>query len=120
VCSPTTPGVSPECAKEWRRRRYLRGKARGTLTQKTPEQTFRANLSRNYHITVERYEDLLAAQNGVCAIACCPEKAKSCGKCVRALLCTNCNCALGYAGDSPDLLIAMAAYLVRHEASERV
>lgn len=43
--------------------------------------------------------------------SCCPEPARSCGKCIRGLLCSQCNWAIGQAGDSPERLRAMADYL---------
>lgn len=64
-------------------------------------------------MTREWYETLLAEQNGCCAIcgttdpgrytvfcvdhdhACCPGE-RTCGQCVRGLLCLNCNIALGH------------------------
>lgn len=42
---------------------------------------------------------------------CCPEPSRSCGKCVRGLVCSGCNWALGQAGDSPERLRAMADYI---------
>lgn len=80
-----------------------------------------------YRITPEQYDSLLAAQGGACAIckqpcasgkrlavdhdhSCCPGK-KSCGKCVRGLLCTRCNPALGYMKDDVALLKAAIDYL---------
>jgi hypothetical protein len=63
-----------------------------------------------YSLTGEQYEDMLASQNNACGIclvefkdtphidhdhACCPGK-KSCGACVRGLLCTGCNTRLGW------------------------
>lgn len=41
---------------------------------------------------------------------CCPGE-RSCPNCRRAVLCTWCNAALGYAFDSPTLLHRMADYL---------
>lgn len=86
------------------------------------------NLLR-HGVTLDQYDALLAAQGGGCAIcgstnprgrgrfhvdhdhACCPGK-KSCGSCVRGLLCGNCNPGLGAFGDDPDRLLAAAAYLI--------
>jgi len=44
--------------------------------------------------------------------ACCPA-VNSCGACVRGLLCSLCNSALGMARDSPELLRRLADYLER-------
>lgn len=43
--------------------------------------------------------------------SCCPEVGKSCGKCVRDLLCSNCNTILGLCKDSPDILRDLATYV---------
>jgi hypothetical protein len=43
--------------------------------------------------------------------ACCPTE-KTCGNCLRGVLCGNCNLILGHAGDSADRLMAAAAYLL--------
>lgn len=85
-------------------------------------------ISRKFNVPVERYREMLAAQNGCCAIcekpprdggrelavdhdhSCCPGQ-ESCGKCVRALLCGPCNSAIGLLGESVDVLLAAAAYL---------
>jgi len=71
---------------------------------------------KKYGTTIEWYRDLLIKQNGLCAICvhlshhhgtiqrlqvdhdhdCCDLRTKSCGKCLRGLLCADCNIKLSY------------------------
>jgi hypothetical protein len=75
---------------------------------------------RRYKITREEIEKIATDQENKCAV-CHREFDRTphvdhdhvSGK-VRGLLCANCNLAIGSAGDSPDRLRAMAAYLDRH------
>ena len=78
------------------------------------------DIKTRYGITLDEFEERLAAQGGVCAI---------CGKVcnlsrlsvdhdhetgrVRGLLCRRCNFMLGYAKDRPETLEAGARYLRR-------
>jgi hypothetical protein len=88
---------------------------------------------RKYNLTLDAYEGLLASQNGLCACCgriptdrlgftvdhdhkCCPDQEESCGSCVRGLVCSRCNVALGLLKDSPDFL-RKAAQLKRRRAS---
>jgi hypothetical protein len=88
-----------------------------------------------FGITADRYMELFHAQGGVCAVCgkaetrvvrgtlaklaidhdhgCCPG-AKSCGNCVRGLVCSLCNRFMGLAQDDPALLRAAAAYIEQH------
>lgn len=77
------------------------------------------NLMKNYGLTVAAYDALLAGQGGVCAICGRPpderhplhvDHCHATGR-VRGILCSNCNLALGNAGDDPARLRAMAEYL---------
>lgn len=92
---------------------------------------------RTYGISLEEYETLLRSQNGLCKICrkseirksatglvhrlsldhnhkCCPGT-KSCGKCIRGLLCHKCNVAIGHLNDDPDLLARAIDYLRSNE-----
>jgi Recombination endonuclease VII len=92
----------------------------------------RSLLKTQYNITEAAYDALFRRQNGVCAIcgkpetriqrgtvmqlsvdhdhACCPGK-RSCGKCVRGLLCNACNHGISKLRDDPVLLAAAIIYL---------
>lgn len=77
-----------------------------------------------HRITPERYEEILNSQGGVCRIcgkdekplcidhdhSCCPAK-RSCGSCIRGLLCQRCNKVLGFVEDDIDLLHELISYL---------
>jgi hypothetical protein len=90
-------------------------------------------LRLNYHKSLAWYEEQFAKQNGVCFICRKPERRKtsagqvkalavdhdhaccsghrSCGKCVRGLLCTSCNHTLGHVTDDIEILQGMILYL---------
>lgn len=89
----------------------------------------RQYLPLRYGISADDYEGLLVRQGGACAIChgtnangyalsvdhdhgCCPGN-RSCGRCVRGLLCSRCNFAVGHMGDDPIRLRAAADYLER-------
>jgi len=86
-----------------------------------------------FNITHEQFLDMLEAQGNGCAIcktqtpdgygwcldhdhACCPTPARSCGKCVRAVLCGRCNSALGLIKESRETAMAMALYIDTHKS----
>lgn len=86
--------------------------------------------SKSLNITGAEYRAMLVAQGGVCAVCrrsdpsgrrlavdhdhrCCSERGKSCGKCIRGLLCGPCNMSIGHMRDDASILRAAADYLDR-------
>jgi hypothetical protein len=82
-------------------------------------------LLTSYNLTPEMYNNMLESQGFKCKIckeddkgtfnvdhdhSCCPGK-KSCGKCVRGLLCLDCNAGLGMFGESYINLKSAVEYL---------
>lgn len=91
--------------------------------QDDPDRDRRMNYRKKYGITLERYDEMLAAQGGVCAICAQPEQRKETANLavdhchatgeVRGLLCSNCNRAIGLLADDPERLRSAAEYLTR-------
>lgn len=113
--------ANPERMRELQRQSYHRRKS-GRAERRIKEM---------YGITVEQFDQLLADQGGCCAVcgtstpngpgkrfhidhdhACCA-RVGSCGKCIRGLLCSRCNTALGLLGDDPGVYSRAAAYIGR-------
>lgn len=90
------------------------------------ECTRQSRLLAQYGISVETYRAMEIAQGDSCAVcripsdgkawhidhdhACCSGE-KSCGHCIRGLLCHNCNVGLGHFRDNVELLLAATNYL---------
>jgi hypothetical protein len=87
-------------------------------------------LLKRMGLTREKYEKMLSDQNNLCFIckrpekgdrrlsidhdhSCCPS-GRSCGGCVRGLICLKCNTALGACNDDPQILLSMISYLQSH------
>jgi hypothetical protein len=95
-----------------------------------PENVRNAHYKQKYGLTCEAVNDFLIKQNNQCAIcplvfsyasrettpcvdhdhSCCPGQ-KSCGKCVRGLVCRMCNVLLGAARDNTTTLQNSIKYL---------
>lgn len=95
------------------------------------EKQWATEIRRNYSLTSEQYYYILECQGGVCAIcsclpssernhgksklsvdhdhSCCP--GKSCGKCVRGLLCNYCNNGIARFSDNSDLMRSAVVYI---------
>jgi hypothetical protein len=89
----------------------------------------RGQTFKRYGLTPEQYAALLEKQLGICAIcgarptrekplqidhdhACCPQQ-KSCGRCVRGLLCKRCNTGIALLQDDPQILKLAFDYLTK-------
>ena len=82
-----------------------------------------------YNMLPQNYDSMLADQGGACATcgkapdtrplqvdhdhSCCPQAGRSCGHCIRGLLCFQCNSTLGQVSDSVDTLKSLISYLER-------
>lgn len=129
----TSPYCKPHAAEWMRKNRKDR-----------PAAYTRIERLRNYGMTVEQWEAIFEAQGRRCKIcgctepggpgvagwhvdhdhACCPARKRSCGKCWRGILCSNCNHVLGNARDDPVILQAaldyLRAYRARREAEGHI
>lgn len=118
------PEAGRELARLWREANPEKQAAIQDQSQRKRVRSF-----ERYRLTQEDYDRMLDEQGGVCAVvgcertngkkrlhvdhdhSCCPGE-KSCGQCVRGLLCQNCNRAAGQLRDDPVLAIALADYLM--------
>jgi hypothetical protein len=121
----------PERVREYNAKNLANGYRREwakAKRERDPEAARRASratrIKRKYGITIDQYEAMLAAQDGLCAICHRPErlviKGVTCtlavdhdgetGR-VRGLLCVNCNMLIGGAHHDPAILEAAIAYL---------
>lgn len=100
----------------------------------------RRQVIRKYGISVEEFQELLIKQDYKCAICerdlytwsengelnirdiqidhdhdCCKVPNRSCGKCIRGILCGECNRGLARFRDSVKLLRTAASYLEKYE-----
>lgn len=79
---------------------------------------------RRHKITEKQYLDMLGRYGGKCYAckereatcidhdhSCCGGTKRSCGKCIRGLLCHNCNTALGLMKDSKESILLLVEYL---------
>lgn len=99
--------------------------------QKNPLNQKHWQLRSLYRIGIDDYFSILDAQNSVCPIclrlfedgkidgkygqvdhdhACCPDK-KSCGHCIRGILCDRCNKGLGFFRDDGTALLRAVIYI---------
>lgn len=132
--------ANPDKAREYQAKWYSRNRAQAAAASKAWEQKNRAkrtarqrdlratgwkvdyDLKSRYGITVADYQQLLAAQGGVCA--CCGAGSAYGGRrlyvdhChvtgeIRGLICHRCNAGIGMLGDDPAGVVRALTYLDR-------
>lgn len=125
ICGPKTPTVRtqgrPACA--------IRSRQRGLESrQRVHIRDYHREYNRRWRFSLPPggIEALLAEQDGTCAIclqaldittaridhdhSCCPD-AKTCGGCIRGVLCGGCNTGLGIFRDDPAVFLRAIEYL---------
>lgn len=124
-----------DCTKEWKEANaeWLKEYRSQPETRAMQAKNTRRWRLMKYSLTLEQYDQMALDQKNLCAICLRPEtkgKGKvlplavdhdhscciegSCGKCVRGLLCDNCNTGIARFKDSPETLRRAAEYLERH------
>lgn len=106
----------------------VKGRTKEERAQRKKISRKRSHYLARFRITLEEYNLLLKHQEYKCLIckrhqdefkynlaidhdhSCCPGY-KTCGKCIRGLLCVNCNNALGAFGESIEILQSSIKYL---------
>lgn len=110
-----TPGHGGPCktAETMERNRLYRRDHPHRESRASRKKSNRKYRISSYGLTQEQFDRLLAAQQFACGTchkpfeegqrihvdhdhACCKQKNRSCGKCIRGLLCHTCNIALGH------------------------
>lgn len=135
---------------DYRRQYYLRDRSRYIETRKRYCEKHREKIAKRvriyglrtkYNITKEQFDILLSKQLGKCPIcgieleiggpvrrrravidhdhSCCPTT-KTCGKCIRGILCNRCNAVIGHMNDDVNLLQKAVVYLVSNRKGSDV
>lgn len=113
-----SPAMRKKLRKDWQKAKGLNAPRYATPEQE--KRAFDARLKK-YGITEEDYRYFYAIQKGCCAICKIPEKAIKKALCVdhchetgkvRGLLCNSCNAGIGLLGDSYEIIIKAAYYVL--------
>ena len=108
-----------------KRKRYYANHERELENSKLRKKRYKnvANYYAKYDLSQEDVQAMRDTQNNCCAI--CKQETKLCvdhnhsTNKVRALLCSSCNKALGFAREDITVLQAMIEYLIKHNKTEQ-
>jgi hypothetical protein len=120
------PEPARQRVKDWQRlnpERYAANQARYRADGRKSAADRRSHLKRKFGITPEQYDEMLASQDGGCAICHKPPRADislhvdhdHASGAVRGLLCFDCNAALGHLREDEERIRALRAYLLAHD-----
>lgn len=125
------PGKHSQLSLDWQKRNPKRFKA---IMQRAKIKSPHTVRQYRYGISQKQFELMKKSQNNKCAIClntfvetpnidhnhkCCPG-VKTCGKCLRKLLCRRCNRALGLIHDDLNIARQMVKYLEFYERKAKV
>ncbi len=108
-------------AKERARKQAALIKADPVLRAQSTEWAYNQRLKKVFNLTRKQYDAMAEQQNGCCAICGIPVERLQVdhdhiSNAVRELLCGHCNLGLGQFRDNPEIAIAAAAYLRKHQS----
>lgn len=120
--NPEFPRIQYEYYKKWKS--SSKGKDYYTSIEYKTKLKY-AQLQKKYGLSAEAYVELLDKYNNTCALPRCSNTTDlvidhdhtcclgvdTCGKCIRGVLCRQCNAAIGKLGDSKESLLEVVAYL---------
>lgn len=126
-------GVNPRERPKWTSKAEYDAWYRANHKERLKDEWWDGYLWSTYRLTEQQYDAMLEAQGSACAIcgttdggagrgrsnarfgvdhdhSCCPGD-RSCGACVRGLLCVKCNSGIGFLRDDPQIVTAALRYL---------
>ena len=113
-------GWCKQCINQYSKDRRQDPKVRDVILKKDRSRPKRpysrhSHLAREYGLSVDEFNGMVAKQGGMCAI--CNKPLQCVDHChltgvVRGLLCKRCNTGIGMLDDNPSLLMRAAEYLV--------
>lgn len=98
------------------------GSKYGRAVLSTKEYNRQRQIFHKYGLTIEQYDAMLSQPCGACGDvattvdhdhACCPT-VRTCGKCIRGVLCHRCNLLEGKLSANKDRVVAIMNYLSRY------